>query len=190
VVRQADGQDFPQSVRGFLSLAIRKLELLYPEADSGLQYNANYSEDERIKIANDVISLLDKATALDRNFREAYTYRSIALPSASSRASTATTRSRTPPRRTSTACSPARTRWPRGASRRPSATSTSSPSARWTSRPTGPCCMVPPRPLTPEEEAADAEQKKLIEAEIVALASGEVEPDPTKGKGKGKKGAK
>ena len=54
--------------------------------------------------------------------------------------------------------------------------------------PEGPCCMLPPRPLTAEEEAADVEQRKLIEAEIAALTAGVPEPD--KGKRKGKKGGK
>ena len=48
----------------------------------------------------------------------------------------------------------------------------------------GPCCMLPARPLTAEEEAADVEQKKLIDAEIAAMTAG-VDP-----KGKGKKGSK
>lgn len=183
-------QDFPQSVRSFLSLAIRKLELLYPEADSGLQYNANYSEEERIKIANDVISLLDKASALDKNFREAYTYRSIAYTQRQLarkygddplQNSAQENLNRLLAREDTMAA------WRQ---QRAICDIDQQPECPLDKPPTGPCCAVPPRPLTPEEEVADSEQKKLIEAEIAAIASGEVLPDPTKGKGKGKKGAK
>jgi len=180
--------DFPGSVRAFLGLAIRKLELLYPEPDSGLQYNANYSEDERIAIANEVIGLLDKATQIDHTFREAFTYRSIAYTQ------------RQLARRFGD--DPLKNTAQENLNRILAREDTM---AAWKEQraicdidqqkpcpvdPPGPCCMLAPRPLTPEEEAADAEQKKLIEAEIAGLAAGEEEPAKGKGKGKGKKGGK
>jgi len=55
--------------------------------------------------------------------------------------------------------------------------------------PEGPCCLLAPRPLTPEEEASDAERKKAIEEEIKILEGGAPPEQPGKGKkGKGKKG--
>jgi tetratricopeptide (TPR) repeat protein len=183
-------QDFPQSVRAFLSLAIRKLEQLYPEPDSGLQYNANYSEEERIKIANDVISLLDKASAIDKNFREAYTYRSIAY----TQRQLARRYGDDPLQNTAQenlnrilAREDTMAAWRQ---QRAICDIDQQPECPLDKPPSGPCCMVPPRPLTTEEEAADAEQKKLIEAEIAAIAAGTPLPDDKdKGKGKGKKGA-
>lgn len=183
-------QDFPQSVRAFLSLAIRKLEQLYPEPDSGLQYNANFSEDERINIANQVIGLLDKASAIDRNFREAYTYRSIAF----TQRQLARKYGDDPLQNTAQenlnrllAREDTMAAWRQ---QKAICDIDKQPECPLDKPPTGPCCLVPPRPLTPEEEAADAEQKKLIEAEIAGLAA-PAPPDPKgKGKGKGKKGAK
>jgi len=178
--------DHPGSVRAFLGLAIRKLELMYPEADSGLQYNANYSEDERIALANEVIGLLDKATQIDQRFRDAFQYRSIAYTQ------------RQLARRFGD--DPLKNTAQENLNRIFAREDTMS---AWKEQraicdidqqkpcpvdPPGPCCVLAPRPLTPEEEAADAEQKKLIEAEIAALIAGVVEP--VKGKGKGKKGGK
>jgi tetratricopeptide (TPR) repeat protein len=183
--------DFPQSVRSFLSLAIRRLEGLYPEPDSGLQYNPNYSEEERIAIANEVIALLDKATAIDPKFREAYTYRSIAF----TQRQLARRYGDDPTQNTAQenlnrilAREDTMAAWRQ---QKAICDIEKQPECPLDKPPTGPCCMLPPRPLTPEEEAKDAEQKKLIEAEIAALAAGTEEPDPKgKGKGKGKKGAK
>jgi tetratricopeptide (TPR) repeat protein len=181
--------DHPTSVRGFLSLAIRKLEKLYPEPDSGLQYNANLSEEERIAVANEAIALLDKATQIDPKFREAYTYRSIAFTqrqlarrygddplqnSAQENLNRILAREDTMAawRQQKAICD-----------------IDQQPECPLDKPPEGPCCMLPARPLTAEEEAADVEQKKLIEAEIANLAAGVEDPDTGK-RGKGKKGGK
>lgn len=180
--------DFPQSVRGFLSLAIRKLEQLYPEVESGLQYNANYSEDERIAIANEAIALLDKATQIDPKFREAYTYRSIAF----TQRQLARRYGDDPLQNTAQenlnrlfAREDTMAAWRQ---QKAICDIDQQPECPLDKPPEGPCCMLPPRPLSAEEEAADVEQKKLIEAEIAALTAGVPEPD--KGKRKGKKGGK
>ncbi len=182
--------DFPQSVRAFLALAIRKLEQLYPEPDSGLQYNANFSEDERINIANEVIALLDKATQIDQNFREAYTYRSIAY----TQRQLARRYGDDPTQNTVyenlnriLAREDTMAAWRQ---QKNICDIEKQPTCPIDTPPTGPCCMVPPRPLTPEEEAADLAQKRMIEQEIADMAAG-IEPEPAKGKrGKGKKGGK
>ena len=180
--------DFPQSVRAYLSLAIRRLEQLYPEPDSGLQYNANYSDVERIALANEVIALLDKATQIDPKFREAYTYRSIAF----TQRQLARRYGDDPTQNTAQenlnrilAREDTMAAWRQ---QKAICDIDQQPECPLDKPPEGPCCMLPSRPLTAEEEAADVEQKKLIEAEIAAMAAGVV--DPGKTKGKGKKGGK
>lgn len=183
--------DFPSSVRAYLSLAIRKLEQLYPEPDSGLQYNANYSEDERIAIANEVIGLLDKASQIDPKFREAFTYRSIAF----TQRQLARRYGDDPLQNTAQEnLNRLLAREDTMAAWRQQKAICDIDQLKECPQPEGtPCCMLPPRPLTTEEELADVEQKKLIEAEIAALAAGVPEPEPKgkgKGKGKGTKGGK
>jgi tetratricopeptide (TPR) repeat protein len=71
-------EDFPESVSAWYSLGVRTFAPLYPEPESGLPYNAALSGDERISRADSVVKLLDKATAIDPKFRDAYVYRAMA----------------------------------------------------------------------------------------------------------------
>lgn len=181
--------DFPTSVRGYLSLAIRRLEQLYPEPDSGLQYNANFSEEERLAIANQAIALLDKATMIDPKFIEAYIYRSIAF----TQRQLARRYGDDPTQNTAyenlnmiLAREDGMSAWRQ---QKAVCDIKQEPECPLDKPPEGPCCALAPRPLTPEEETADVERKKAIEEEIKILEGGAA-PEPTgKGKkGKGKKG--
>jgi tetratricopeptide (TPR) repeat protein len=70
--------DFPESVRAWHALAIRRYEPLFPPDPEASQVNDTLPPSERIKIADEVIGLLDKATQLDPKFRDAYVWRSMA----------------------------------------------------------------------------------------------------------------
>ena len=71
-------RDFPDSVRAWHALAIRKYEPLWPDPDTELPYNEQIPMGERLEIADEVIGLLDKATELDPKFRDAYAWRKMA----------------------------------------------------------------------------------------------------------------
>ena len=70
--------DFPDSVKAWHALAIEAFDPLWPDPEKGLPYNEDLPSNERIKQADKVIELLDKATALDPQFLDAYTWRSMA----------------------------------------------------------------------------------------------------------------
>lgn len=177
--------DFPTSVRAYVSLAIRKLEQLYPDPDSGLQYNANLSEEERLALANEAIALLDKATMIDHKFIEAYSYRSIAY----TQRQLARRYGDDPTQNTVyenlnmiLAREDGMSAWRQ---QKAICDIKVEPECPLDKPPEGPCCMLAPRPISPEEEAADAERKKQIEEEIRLLESGEA-AEQGKGKKKGK----
>lgn len=179
--------DFPTSVRAFLSLAVRRLEALYPEPDSGLQYNANFSEGERLAIANEAITLLDKATMIDPKFIEAYVYRSIAYTQrqlARRFGDDPTTNTAYENLNMILAREDRMSAWRQ---QKAVCDIKQEPECPLDKAPEGPCCMLGPRPLTPEEEASDAERKKQIEEEIRVMESGAPAEEPS---GKGKKGKK
>ncbi len=71
-------EDFPESVKAWHALAIEAFDPLWPDPEKQLPYNEDLPAGERIKTANKVIELLDKATALDPQFLDAYTWRSMA----------------------------------------------------------------------------------------------------------------
>jgi hypothetical protein len=184
-------KDFPTSVRAYLALAVRKLEALYPEPDSGLQYNGNLSEAERLQIANDAIALLDKATMIDPKFIEAYVYRSIAYTQrqlARRYGDDPTTNTAYENLNMLLAREDRMSAWRQ---QKAVCDIKQEPECPLDKAPEGPCCMLGPRPLTPEEETSDADRKKQIEEEIRLLENPVEEPAAGKGKkGKGKKGSK
>jgi tetratricopeptide (TPR) repeat protein len=71
-------KDFPESVRAWHQLATRKFEPLWPDPETQLPYNENVPNNERLKIADEVITLLNKATAIDPKFKDAYAWRKMA----------------------------------------------------------------------------------------------------------------
>lgn len=70
--------DFPDSTDAWISLAADEFSPLYAEEGTGLPYNESIAADERVKIANRVIELADKATLVDPQALSPYTWRSMA----------------------------------------------------------------------------------------------------------------
>jgi tetratricopeptide (TPR) repeat protein len=71
-------KDFPDSVKAWHALAVREFEPLWPDPEKQLPFNEEVPPAERIRVADKVIALLDKATAIDPKFRDAYVWRSMA----------------------------------------------------------------------------------------------------------------
>jgi tetratricopeptide (TPR) repeat protein len=71
-------EDFPESSKAWYSLATRRFYPLMPDPESGLPFNAAIDAKTRISIADEVIGFLEKATALDRKYRDPYVWRSMA----------------------------------------------------------------------------------------------------------------
>jgi len=70
--------DFPDSSDAWIALAADTFQPLYPEEGTGLPYNESLTSDERVKIANRVIELADKATTVDPQALSPYTWRAMA----------------------------------------------------------------------------------------------------------------
>lgn len=72
-------QDFgDKSEKAWYSLAVRRFDPLFPDPASGLPYNSTIAEAERIKIAEEVIAHLDKATKIRPDYRDPYVWRAMA----------------------------------------------------------------------------------------------------------------
>ncbi|MFO7566627.1 MAG: hypothetical protein R6X02_28550 [Enhygromyxa sp.] len=71
-------EDFPESAKAWYSLATRRFYPLMPDPEAGLPFNAAISARERIKIADEVIGYLEKATAIEPKYRDPYVWRSMA----------------------------------------------------------------------------------------------------------------
>ena len=181
-------QDFPESVRAYHSLAIRRFEPLFPDPESQLPYNANMSEEERLAVADRVIGLLDKANQLDAKFRDAYIWKSMAFTQrALARRYSDDVENQTPTENLNRilAREDSMLAWKQQKAvcdidQLPACTQEALAAGA-----AGACCPLPPPPLTAEEQVADAELKRQIEQQIRDAAAGIV-PPPTKGK-KGKK---
>ena len=181
-------QDFPESVRAYHSLAIRRFEPLFPDPDSPLPYNSNMAEEERINLANLVIGFLDKATLIDPKFRDAYIWRSMAYTQrALARRYGDDVENQTPEENLNRLLAREDTMlaWKQ---QKAVCDIDSLPECKMeemAAGAAGSCCPLPPPPLTPEEQAADAELKRQIEQQIADAAAGITPPTP-----KGKKGKK
>ncbi len=178
-------EDFPDNVRGWHALAVRRFEPLWPDPESGLAYNGDLPPAERLKVANEVLRLLDKAVAIDPKFRDAYVWRSMAytqrmysrvvveepeFPEEKIEAILAREDSMLAWKQQKAVCD---------LDQLPDCP-TSGPPAE------GPCC--PPPPLTPAEQAEDATMKAEVEAEMKAADEALTqEEEPSKKKGKGKR---
>lgn len=177
--------DFPESVKAWHALAIRKFEPLWPDPESGLAYNDQLPPSERLKVANEVLGLLDKAVALDPKFRDAYVWRSMAytqrmyarvviddpqLPQEKIESILAREDSMLAWKQQKAVCDLEELK--------------DCPTDPKAPMPEGPCC--PPPPLTPTEQAEDATMKATVEAEMKAALEGPAEEDP-KDKKKGKR---
>jgi len=157
-------EDFPDSVRAWHALAIRKFEPLWPDPDSGLPYNHNVAADDRIQAADDVIRTLDKATALDPKFRDAYVWRSMAY-SQRSLARVVIQDPKLPEEKLEAVLSreDLMLAWKQ---QKAVCDLEDLPDCPTEGKPEGPCC--PPPPLNTEERAKDLELKATLEAEIKA----------------------
>jgi tetratricopeptide (TPR) repeat protein len=71
-------EDFPESARAWYEVAVRKFSPLMPDPESGLPYNASLSSDERLKVAQEVIGYLNKATSIAPQNRDPYVWRAMA----------------------------------------------------------------------------------------------------------------
>lgn len=71
-------EDFPNSAKAWYSLATRRFYPLLPDPEAGLPFNNAIRAEERIKIADEVIAHLEKASAIDSNYRDPYAWRSMA----------------------------------------------------------------------------------------------------------------
>lgn len=71
-------QDFPDSAKGWYSLATRRFDPLFPDPESGLPYNKDLDAKKRIEIADEVIGYLETATKLDPKYRDPYVWKSMA----------------------------------------------------------------------------------------------------------------
>lgn len=159
-------EDFPESVKGWHELAIRRFDPLFPDPETKLPYNEEFPPAKRIEMADEVIRLLDKATALDAKFRDAYVWRSMAyaqrqhariviaepeIPEEKIEAIEARKDAMSSWRQTKAVCDleelpecPPPPKVPEGA-----------------------CC--PPPPLSPQEQADDAELERQVLAEMKAV---------------------
>lgn len=70
-------EDFPKSAKAWYSLATRRFDPLFPPEDGLTPFNPDLTPDERIEIADEVIALLQKATAIDPTYRDPYVWRSM-----------------------------------------------------------------------------------------------------------------
>lgn len=71
-------RDFPKSEKAWYALAVRKFTPLIPDGTTGLPFNDQIPADERLKIADQVISHLNEATGIKPDYQDPYTYRSMA----------------------------------------------------------------------------------------------------------------
>jgi len=157
-------EDFPESVRGWHALAIRKFEPLWPDPESGLPFNEQVVPDERIHAADDVIKTLDRATSIDPKFRDAYVWRSMAY-SQRSLARIVIEDPKLPEEKLEAVLSreDLMLAWKQ---QKAVCDLEELPECPKDVKPEGPCC--PPPPLNTEERAADLELRKALEQEIKA----------------------
>lgn len=178
-------QDFPENVRGWHALAVRRFEPLWPEPEAEMAYNGDLPPADRLKIADEVIELLDQAVAIDPKFRDAYVWRSMAytqrmysrvvveepeFPEERLEAILAREDSMLAWKQQKAVCD---------LDDLPECPTSGPP-------PEGPCC--PPPPLSPAEQAEDATTKAQVQAEIKAAMEAPLEEEePVKKKGKRKR---
>lgn len=71
--------EFPRSVKAWHQRAIHAFEPLWPPEGATVPYNEAVSPVQRIAAADAVIAFEDRATVIDPDFRDAYTWRTMAL---------------------------------------------------------------------------------------------------------------
>lgn len=161
-------EDFPQSVRAWHSLAIRKFEPLWPDPEAGLPYNEAIAPTDRLKHADDVIATLDQATKLDPKFRDAYIWRSMAYTQ-KSMARVVIEDPQTAEEKLEAVLARADLllAWKQ---QKAVCDLESLPECPKEGIPEGPCC--PPPPVTEEERQTDAALRAELEQEIADMKAG------------------
>jgi len=166
-------QDFPRSVKAWHQRAIREFEPLWPEADSAVPYNANLSALDRIRAADRVIELLDRASAIDPEFRDAYAWRAMAYTQRQL-ARTVVDDPQAPEEQLEVlrARHDAMAAWEQqkaicGLDAVPECTEALTAAGR-------PCCPV--APFSPQERAADAARQAEIEQQLLAPSTPTTDP--------------
>lgn len=71
-------EDFPKSEKAWYTLAVRRFEPLFPDPESGLQFNDNIEPAKRLETADEVIELLNAATKIKPEYRDPYVWRAMA----------------------------------------------------------------------------------------------------------------
>lgn len=71
-------EDFPESEKAWYTLAVRRFDPLFPDPDSGLQFNDAIDPKTRLETADEVIKLLDKASEIKPDYRDPYVWRAMA----------------------------------------------------------------------------------------------------------------
>jgi tetratricopeptide (TPR) repeat protein len=178
---------FPDSVRAYHSLAIRRFEPLFPDPDSTTPFNTNLSEEERLNIANDVIKLLDKATMRDPKFRDAYIWRSMAYTQrALARRFSDDEENQTLEEALNRLLARDDTMqaWKQQKAVCDIDSLPECTEGQIKAGEQGGCCLLPPAPLSAEELASDAERRKEIEQQMRDAEGDAADPEPAK---KGKK---
>lgn len=174
-------EDFPESVQAWHTLATITFMPLMPDAEKGLGYNEAIPPSERIKLADDVIKLLDRVTQIDAKFADAYIWRSMAYTQRQL-ARIVVENPVTPQERLEPILAREDTMlaWKQ---QKAKCDLEELPECPVGKVPDAPCC--PPPPLSSEEQAKDAELRRQIEDEMKGILPAE---EPSGKKGKKKKG--
>lgn len=178
--------DFPESVQAWHTLAVHTFTPLFPIAETGLSYNESVPPSERIRIADEVIKLLEKVTDVDPKFRDAYVWRSMAYTQRQY-ARLLVEDAKTPQDRLENilAREDSMLAWKQQKAVCDLDELSECPEKMTAETP--PCC--PKAPLTAADQAGDAELRKQAELEIAnpaLLEDGGRGKGKRKGKGKGK----
>lgn len=176
-------EDFPESVQAWHTLATITFMPLMPDAEKGLGYNEAIPPSERIKLADEVIKLLDRVSQIDGKFADAYVWRSMAYTQRQL-ARMIVENPVTPQERLEPILAREDTMlaWKQQKAKCDLEELPECPTGKV---PDAPCC--PPPPLSSEEQAKDAEMRRQIEDEIKGILPAE-EPTQKGKKGKKKKG--
>ena len=173
--------DFPESVQAWHTLAVYSFTPLYPDPATGLAYNESVPPSERLRLADEVIKLLEKVNEVNRDFRDAYIWKAMAYTQ--KQYARQQVENPTEPKdrlETLLAREDSMMAWKQQKAVCDLDALTECPEKITAETP--PCC--PKAPLTTAEQASDAEARKLIEAELATPTTLE---DEGKGKRKGKR---
>ncbi len=160
--------DFPESVQAWHTLATVRFMPLMPDPEKNLGYNESISPSDRVKLANDIIQLLDRVTQIDPKFADAYRWRSMAYTQRQL-ARVVVPDPETPEERLEPILAREDTMLAWKQQKAVCDLEERAECPEKITAETPPCCPKPP--LSPEDQAKDAELRRQIEDEIKAAAS-------------------